>query len=170
MPMQCFSSLLATDTLPRNFLIASTAAAAARFGASRYDRRRGLPREFSMQRLDASDIRPFIPARDFAVSKRFYARLGWGVDDVGPRLALVTLGEAQHFYIQDYYLKDVAENTMLHLSVTDADGWYAHVAAALAGGEFPGARVQPPARQPYGAAVTFVHDPSGVLLHLCEWD
>ena len=34
---------------------------------------------------------------------------------------------------------------------------------------FPGARVQPPKLQPYGALVTFVHDPSGVLLHLCEW-
>ena len=34
---------------------------------------------------------------------------------------------------------------------------------------FPGARVQPPKLQPYGALVTFMHDPSGVLLHLCEW-
>jgi len=34
----------------------------------------------------------------------------------------------------------------------------------------PEARVQPPKRQPYGAVVTFVHDPTGVLLHLCQWD
>jgi hypothetical protein len=43
------------------------------------------------------------------------------------------------------------------------------VASVLQGNRFAGARVQPPKLQAYGAVVTFVHDPSGVLLHLCEW-
>jgi len=30
--------------------------------------------------------------------------------------------------------------------------------------------VQAPKRQDYGALVTFVHDPAGVLLHFCQWD
>ena len=123
-----------------------------------------------MPDLRATDLRPFIPARDFALSKRFYAALGWETQDVGPGLALVTLGEAQHFYIQDYYVKEVAENTMLHVTVDNAADWHAHVAAILEAGRFAPARVQPPARQPYGATVVFVLDPSGVLLHLCEWD
>lgn len=123
-----------------------------------------------MTRLAASDIRAFIPARDFALSKRFYGALGWEARDVGPRLALVDVGREQHFYIQDYYLKDVAENSMLHVTVENAADWHAHVAAVLQGGEFAGARVQAPARQPYGATVAFVHDPSGVLIHLCQWD
>lgn len=117
----------------------------------------------------ATDVRAFIPARDFALSKAFHAALGWEVRDVGPGIALVTVGEAQHFYIQDYYLREVAENSMLHLTVDDADAWYVHVERVLADGRFAGARVQRPALQAYGAMVTFVHDPSGVLLHLCEW-
>ena len=123
-----------------------------------------------MPTLNVSDLRPFIPAKDFALSKRFYAALGWETRDVDRGLALVRLGEAQHFYIQDYYLKQVAENTMLHLSVDDAPAWHAHVAAVLGDGDFAPARVQPPRRQDYGASVVFVHDPSGVLLHLCQWD
>ena len=123
-----------------------------------------------MPALTATDLRPFIPARDFELSKRFYAALGWKTEDVGPRLALVTIGDAQHFYIQDYYVQGVAENTMLHVTVDDAAGWHAHVAAALQAGGFTSARVQPPSRQPYGASVVFVHDPCGVLLHLCQWD
>ena len=123
-----------------------------------------------MSKLSASDLRPFIPAQDFALSKRFYAALGWETHDVGPGLALVRLADAQHFYIQDYYLKDVAENTMLHVTVQDAAAWHAHVAAVLRDGAFPGARVQAPARQPYGATVVFVHDPTGALIHLCQWD
>jgi catechol 2,3-dioxygenase-like lactoylglutathione lyase family enzyme len=120
--------------------------------------------------LAASDIRAFIPARDFALSKRFYSALGWEARDVGPRLALVDVGREQHFYLQDYYLKDVAENSMLHVTVENAADWHAHVAAVLRDGEFPTAGVQAPARQPYGATVVFVHDPSGVLIHLCQWD
>lgn len=123
-----------------------------------------------MSNLKVTDIRPFIPAKDFALSKRFYAALGWETHDVGPGMALVRLDEAQHFYIQDYYLKDIAENSMLHITVEDAEAWHHHVAAVLRDGGFPGARVQPAARQTYGATVAFVHDPAGVLLHLCQWD
>jgi catechol 2,3-dioxygenase-like lactoylglutathione lyase family enzyme len=123
-----------------------------------------------MPDLKATGVRPFIPARDFALSKRFYAALGWETVDVGPGLALVRVGEGQHFYIQDYYVKEFAENTMLHVTVDNASDWHAHVAAALRAGPFAPARVQSPSRQPYGATVVFVHDPSGVLLHLCQWD
>ena len=122
-----------------------------------------------MPNLNVSEIRAFIPARNFALAKQFYAALGCEVKDVDPRLALVTLGTC-HFYIQDYYLKDVAENSMLHLTVDDAQAWHEHVAAVLRDSKFAGTRVQAPKRQPYGALVTFVHDPTGVLLHLCQWD
>lgn len=116
-----------------------------------------------------SDLRAFIPSKDFALSKRFYAALGWETRDVGPGLALVALAAQQHFYLQDYYVREFAENTMLHATVDDAQAWFRHVDAVLQGDRFPGARVQPPATQAYGALVTFVHDPSGVLLHLCQW-
>ena len=130
--------------------------------------------EVLVPHLAASDIRAFIPARDFALSKRFYGALGWEARDVGPRLALVDVdvdvGREQHFYVQDHYLKEVAENSMLHVTVENAADWHAHVAAVLRDGEFPGARVQAPSRQPYGATAVFVHDPSGVLIHLCQWE
>lgn len=122
-----------------------------------------------MPKLAASDIRPFIPARDFTLSKRFYNALGWETGDVGPGLALVKLGEQQHFYIQDYYLKDVAENCMLHVTIDDAQEWHTHLVSVLRGGEFPEARVQAPSWQPYDATVVFLHDPTGVLIHLCQW-
>ena len=122
-----------------------------------------------MSDLTVSDLRPFIPARDFALCKRFYSSLGWDTRDVADGLALVRLADQQHFYIQDYYIREVAENCMLHLTVTDAQAWHRHVSSVLRSSRFPDARVQPPKLQPYGAIVTFVHDPSGVLIHLCEW-
>lgn len=122
-----------------------------------------------MSNLQATDLRPFVPARDYATSKRFYAALGWEVHDVDTGLALVRVADGQHFYIQDYYVRELAENTMPHLTVADAQAWHRHVASLLRDDAFPGAGVQPPKLQPYGALVTFVHDPAGVLLHLCQW-
>lgn len=122
-----------------------------------------------MTDLKVSDLRPFVPAKDFTLSKKFYADLGWETKDVASGLALVRLTDQQHFYIQDYYIKDVAENCMLHATVADAQAWYRHVSSVLQSKRFPDARVQPPKLQPYGAIVTFVHDPAGVLLHLCQW-
>ncbi|RUT67557.1 hypothetical protein D0817_25825, partial [Flavobacterium cupreum] len=40
----------------------------------------------------------------------------------------------------------------------------------LATGRFPGARVSEPKQEQYGALVTYIWDPSGVLLHLAQWD
>jgi len=57
------------------------------------------------------------------LSKNFYASLGWKVEDVDDGMALVQLAD-QHFYIQNYYLKEFAENCMLHLTVEDAQAWY----------------------------------------------
>lgn len=122
-----------------------------------------------MSSLKASDLRPFIPARDFVLSKEFYSSLGWETRDVADGLALVRVADQQHFYIQAYYLKEVAENCMLHVTVDDAQAWHKHVASVLRGRKFADARVQLPKLQPYGAVVAFVHDPSGVLLHLCQW-
>ncbi|MFM9878425.1 MAG: VOC family protein [Rhodoglobus sp.] len=119
--------------------------------------------------LEISDLRPFIPALDVARSVRFYRALGWDVVDVGPGLQLITASE-QHFYLQDFPDRHVAENTMLHLTVEDAAAWHDHVAAMIRADPDLGCRVQPPRRQDYGALVTFVHDPAGVLLHFCQWD
>lgn len=116
-----------------------------------------------------TDLRPFVPALDLLQSTRFYRSLGWDVVDVGSGLHLVTASE-QHFYLQDVADRHLAENAMLHFTVEDAAAWHDRVAAALSADPSLQGRVQKPRRQAYGAVVTFVHDPSGVLLHFCEWD
>ena len=125
--------------------------------------------EVFMPKLTTTDLRPFVPARSFAESKEFYTSLGWKVKDLGDALALVQLDE-RSFYLQNYFVEEFAQNTMLHIAVEDAQAWYEHVSSIVRTKKFAGARVQPPTRQAYGAVVTFVHDPAGVLLHLCQWD
>ena len=116
----------------------------------------------------ATDLRPFIPAKDYALSRRFYAALGWTERYADDSIALLERGDMR-FYLQAYYQKEWAENTMLHLTVENAAAWHALAEQVLASGEFPGARVNPPVEQTYGALVTHLIDPSGVLLHFAQW-
>lgn len=58
---------------------------------------------------------------------------------------------------------------MLHLSVQDARACYEQVRALIQSKDFPGVRAAAPKPEPYGALVTYVWDPSGVLFHLAQW-
>ena len=57
---------------------------------------------------------------------------------------------------------------MLHITVEDAHSWYERVKLVLDERKFGAARVDPPREQSYGALVTFVWDPVGVLLHFAQ--
>ncbi|WP_442595947.1 hypothetical protein ACSBPU_04430 [Parapusillimonas sp. JC17] len=117
----------------------------------------------------ASDLRTFIPAQDFALSKEFYSALGCELAWSDEGLALFRIA-GSGFYLQRYYVKEWAENCMLHMSVKDAARCFADIKNLLGSGRFPSARVVPPKHESYGALVTYVWDPSGVLLHLAQWD
>jgi hypothetical protein len=119
--------------------------------------------------LHAHEIRTFVPSRDYALSKEFYSALGCELEWADEGLALFRLGNSR-FYLQAYYVKEWAENCMLHISVKDAAACHAQIQELVDSGRFPSARAVPPKREPYGALVTYVWDPSGVLLHLAQWD
>ena len=122
-----------------------------------------------MTDLKLTDVRPFIGSQDFDISKAFYEALGWKTEYLDDQLALMANGD-QRFYLQRYYQKDWLENTMLHVTVADAAACHAQIAAVLATGHYGDARVAPPKQEDYGALVTYVWDPGGVLLHLAQWN
>jgi hypothetical protein len=120
-------------------------------------------------RLAVEDVRAFVPARDFPVSQAFYEALGWStVWTDGDGLALMELGGFR-FMLQHYYVKEWAENFMLTIVVADAAAWFERASGALGGGAFGDARVAEPKVEDWGATVTYVWDPCGVLLHFTQF-
>ncbi|MEM1093545.1 MAG: VOC family protein [Bacteroidota bacterium] len=115
----------------------------------------------------ASDTKPFVPARDFEMSLAFYQALGWTLNWRNGGLAELELADSR-FLLQDFYVKAWAENWMLFVEVESADVWHAHAQAAIETGAYGDAGVQPPKDEAYGARVTYVSDPSGVLLHFAQ--
>ncbi len=97
--------------------------------------------------------RPFLPARDFDLSKRFYEALGFekllDSDDV----AIFRMGSSS-FLLQRRFQRQWAENCMMQLMVDDVDAWWAHIT-----------RLDLPRR--FGVK-TPQADPTGVLWHIAQ--
>lgn len=114
-----------------------------------------------------SDVKVFVPTQDLTTSLAFYQALGWQCNWQSEGLAEIELAGVRLF-LQAFYVKEWAENFMIYLTVEDAAAWHVHVQRVLATGAFPNARVNPPKPEPYGALVTYVWDPCGVLLHCAQ--
>lgn len=114
----------------------------------------------------AESARPFLPAKDFGVSKAFYQALGFETLLDG-EVAIFGVG-AGAFILQRGYQQDWAENCMMQLMVDDLDAWWAHIRALDLPGRFGAAPPKPPAMQPWGLRVAYVYDPCGVLWHVSQ--
>jgi catechol 2,3-dioxygenase-like lactoylglutathione lyase family enzyme len=110
--------------------------------------------------------RPFLPAKDFELSKRFYETFGFEklLDD---EVAIFRVGRGE-FLLQSYYQKDWAENFMMQLMVDDLDTWWAHIQSLDLPSRFGVAPPKAPALQPWGLRIAYVTDPSGVLWHVAQ--
>jgi len=114
-----------------------------------------------------TNLRPFVPAKDFATSRAFYADLGakeiWSSND----MVLFQLGGSQ-FYLQAYYVKDWAENTMLFLMVEDLETLWQELQAKDLVNRYPGIRWKEPTDYDWGLREIHLIDPAGVLWHFAR--
>ena len=110
--------------------------------------------------------RPFMPAKDFDLSKRFYEALGFEKVLDGD-VAIFRAGSGG-FILQRYYQEDWANNFMMQLMVDDLDAWWAHIQALNLPEQFGVPAPRPPAMQPWGLRIAYVIDPSGVLWHVAQ--
>jgi len=116
--------------------------------------------------LRVIELKPFVPARDFALSRHFYGELGFTERSEGEGIAYFLHDEAS-FLLQDFYNKELAENLMLHLLVEDVDAWHARVASAGLAQRY-GVKVSEIAQQPWRMRDFALWDPSGVLWRIAQ--
>ena len=115
----------------------------------------------------AKSLRPFIGAKDFQISRSFYRDLGFQEISLGPDMSLFKTGELG-FYLQDAYVEDWINNTMLFLEVDDVDRYWTELVALDLPVKYAGVRLVPIRDMDWGREC-FVHDPSGVLWHFGEF-
>ena len=112
-------------------------------------------------------FRPFLPAKEFEKSLRFYEAMGFHAHRLGETLAEMSLGE-HAFLLQGAYVKEWADNTVMHVLVEDVQGWWRHIDSLNLADQFGVSRPGPPRAEPWGLTVTYVTDPAGVLWHFAE--
>ncbi|MCB9897455.1 MAG: glyoxalase [Planctomycetes bacterium] len=110
--------------------------------------------------------RPFVPARDFGLSKRFYEALGFE-KLLDADVAIFAAGSGG-FILQPFDNEELAENFMMQLMVDDLDAWWEHLASLDLPGCFGVQPPRAPAMQPWGLRIAYVIDPSGVLWHVAQ--
>ena len=114
-----------------------------------------------MTKLRITEIKAFVPAKDFALSQQFYQDLGFTMASSGDGVAYFHW-EHVSFLLQDYCVASLAENFMMHILVEDLDAWWAHVLASGVAARY-GVRVTPIVMQPWRMRDFCLFDPSGVL-------
>lgn len=111
--------------------------------------------------LETVEIKAFVPSRDFELSKAFYVDLGFEVAFSDDSLAYLKAGECA-FLLQRFYVKEHAENFMMHMLVADVDAWWRRVEASGLPAKYA-VKASPPEDRPWAIRDFVITDPTGVL-------
>lgn len=111
--------------------------------------------------METLEIKAYVPARDFALSRRFYVDLGFNEELLSPDMAYFNAGHCS-FLLQNFYVKEHADNFMMHMLVADVEAWWERVVSQDLAGRY-GVRTIPPQDQPWGIRDFCLVDPTSVL-------
>jgi uncharacterized glyoxalase superfamily protein PhnB len=114
-----------------------------------------------MANLKTVELKAFVPAKNYELSKRFYQDVGFELKSDGHGVAYFCFGDSS-FLLQNFYVKEFAENLMLHLLVEDVDAWWAKLNEVGIAEKY-GVKMSPVKQQPWRMRDFTLHDPSGVL-------
>lgn len=112
----------------------------------------------------AQSIRAFLGAKDFDISRAFYKDLGFEESILSKNLSYFKVHDALGFYLQDAYVKDWIDNTMIFLEVNDVDVYWQELQNLGLHNKYKGVKLTPIKQDVWGKEC-FLHDPSGILWH-----
>ena len=112
-------------------------------------------------------IRAFIGAENFELSRNFYKDLGFEESVLFHNMSYFSK-QGLGFYLQDAYVKDWVDNTMIFLEVENVEQYYTELLMLDLASKYKGVRLTPIRHETWGKEC-FLHDPSGVLWHIGEF-
>jgi hypothetical protein len=115
----------------------------------------------------AKSVRPFIGAKNFELSRSFYRDMGFEETVISPDMSVFKTGDLA-FYLQDAYVQDWIDNSMIFLEVEDVERFWNELTALNLAAKYEGVKLTPIRKYDWGREC-FVHDPSGILWHFGEF-
>ena len=117
----------------------------------------------------AKSVRAFIGAKDFEVSRNFYKDLGFEETILSKDMCYFKIFETFGFYLQDAYVEDWINNSMIFVEVDNVEQYYNELQNLELGNKYKGVRLVPIRKDDWGREC-FLHDPSGILWHFGEFN
>ncbi|QEC68178.1 glyoxalase [Panacibacter ginsenosidivorans] len=114
-------------------------------------------------------IRPFIGAKDYEISRSFYRDLGFEEIVLGDDMCVFKTKEGPAFYLQNAYVKDWVDNSMIFMEVEDVSKFWNELIALDLPAKYKNVRVTPIRTLSWGSEC-FLHDPSGILWHFGQFN
>lgn len=116
----------------------------------------------------AKSIRAFIGARNFEESRQFYKDLGFEESPISKDMSYFRVTENLGFYLQDAYVEDWINNTMIFLEVDDVNRYWRELQNLGLHQKYKNVKLTPIRVESWGKEC-FLHDPSGILWHFGEF-
>ena len=119
-----------------------------------------------MPNLRVTEVKAFVPASDFELSKRFYQDLGFTMASEGGGVACFHRDHAS-FLLQDLCVAEHVKNFMMHLLVENVDDWHKQITESGLAEKYR-VEVGPVEVQPWRMRDFTLFDPSGVLWRIAQ--
>jgi len=119
-----------------------------------------------MSNLDVIEIKAFIPAKDFELSKCFYQDVGFKLASSGGGIAYLHCGNAS-FLLQDFYTDALVKDFVMHLLVKNVDGWWKQLEDAGIAVKYD-VKIGKIETQPWRMRDFVLVDPSGVSWRIAQ--
>ena len=119
-----------------------------------------------MEELESVEIKAFVPAKDYELSKEFYQDLGFTLASDETGIAYFRHNNCS-FLLQDFYEPVHADNFMMHILVKDIEKWHEQIVSSGVSEKY-GTKVSEIKTQPWGMLDFNVFDPSNVLWRFAQ--
>jgi hypothetical protein len=116
----------------------------------------------------AKSIRAFIGAKDFEESRLFYKDLGFEEFIASKDMSYFKVSDNVGFYLQNAYVKEWIENSMIFLEVDDVNRYWNDLQNLKLHHRYKTVKFTPIREEDWGKEC-FMLDPSGVLWHFGEF-
>ncbi|TRX38333.1 VOC family protein [Flavobacterium restrictum] len=112
-------------------------------------------------------IRPFLGTINYDISRHFYRDLGFQEIPIRATMSYFNT-EGFGFYLQDAYVKDWIDNTMVFMEVEDVTAFWNQLVALNLTATYKNVKIVPIVELDWGKEC-FLHDPAGNLWHFGEF-
>lgn len=118
--------------------------------------------------LEGKSIRTFIGSKNYSISRKFYLDLGFKDIIISENMSYFSIGKFG-FYLQDAYVKDWIDNSMIFFEVDDLESTLKKIQSLKLTKKYENVRLSEIVYNEWGNEF-FLHDPCGILWHFGKFN